>query len=142
MVSKASHYAYDAHYHVVLVMKYRRKILVPEYIEYLCQLLEEIAKQWEFEIEEFGSDGDHVHILLSSPPRYSLSKIMNVVKGTTGKMMFRRFPELRERLWSHEFWSDGGYIGTIGQYAGMEGVVKYIQKQGGKVRSQRVLTDF
>ena len=143
MVNKANHCAYDVHYHLVIVMKYRRKILIKaEYINYLCQLIEELAERWEFEIEEIGSDGDHIHLLLSAPPRYSPSKIMNVIKGTTGRLMFKEFPELRKQLWGGQLWSDGGYVGTVGQYGGLSGVVKYIKKQGNIARKQSFLTKF
>jgi putative transposase len=143
MVKKANHCAYDTHYHLVIVMKYRRKVLIKvEYLEYLCQQIKEIADKWEFEIEEIGSDGDHVHILLSAPPKYSPSKIMNVLKGTTGRLMFEKFPELRKQLWGSELWSDGGYVGTVGQYGGLEGVVNYIKQQGKFTHKQSRLRDF
>jgi putative transposase len=133
MVKKAAHCAYDIHYHLVIVMKYRKKILIePEYISYLCNLIQEIAKRYEYEIEEVGSDGDHVHILLSAPPRMSPSQIMNIIKSITGRMMFKQFPELRKQLWGGELWSDGGFVGTIGQAAGLEHMKKYIKKQGAK----------
>ncbi|MCK4730155.1 MAG: IS200/IS605 family transposase [Candidatus Aenigmarchaeota archaeon] len=143
MVKKANHCAYDVHYHLVIVMKYRKKILVKEeYIDYLCQLINELAERWEFDIEEIGSDGDHIHLLLSALPRYSPSRIMNVIKGTTGRLMFRKFPELRKQLWGGALWSGGGYVGTVGKYGGLEGVIKYIKKQGSMNKKQSVLTNF
>jgi len=133
MVKKASHCAYDIHYHLVIVMKYRRKILVKqEYISYLCSIVDEIAARYEFEIEELGSDGDHVHILLSAPPRCSPSQIMQTIKSITGRMIFKNFPEIKKQLWGGELWSDGGFVGTIGQTQGLEGMRKYIQRQGQK----------
>ena len=131
MVKKAAHSAYDIHYHLVIVMKYRRKILVKQdYIDYLCYLVNEIAARYEFEIEELGSDGDHIHILVSSPPRYSPSRVMNIIKSITGRMMFKKFPEIKDQLWGGELWSDGGFVGTIGQAAGLEHMKKYIKNQG------------
>ena len=126
MIKKAQHCVYDVHYHLVIVMKYRRKILVKrEYIDYLCSVLNEIAERYEVEIEEIGSDGDHIHILVSSPPRYSPSRVMQIIKSITAKRMFKKFPEIRRKLWGGEFWSDGGYVGTVGQYKNLEGVIKY-----------------
>ena len=133
MVKKAAHCAYDIHYHLVVVMKYRKKILVKqEYISYLCEVIKEISARYEFEIEEIGSDGDHVHILLSAAPRYSPSRIMNIIKSITGRMMFKQFPEIKHQLWGGELWSDGGFVGTIGQAAGLEHMKKYIKRQGNK----------
>ena|SRR3989338_1733474 len=139
MVRKASHCAYDIHYHMVIVMKYRRRILIkPEYINYLCNIVREIGERYEFEIEELGTDGDHVHILLSAPPRYSPSQVIQIIKSITGRMMFKNFPEIRNQLWGGELWSDGGFIGTIGQTQGLEGMKKYIKKQGSKDKNQNL----
>jgi len=133
MVKKASHCAYDIHYHLVIVLKYRKKILIKQvYIQYLCRLVNEIAERYEFEIEELGSDGDHVHILISAPPRYSPSRIIQIIKSITGRMMFKQFPEIREQLWGAELWSDGGFVGTVGQTLGLENIKKYIKRQGSK----------
>ena len=133
MVRKANHCAYDIHYHLVIVMKYRRRILVKsEYITYLCKLVDDIGARYEFEIEEIGCDGDHVHILLSAPPRISPSNAMQIIKSITGRMMFKQFPEIKKELWGGELWSDGGFVGTIGQTQGLEGIKKYIQRQGSK----------
>ena len=133
MVRKAAHSVYDIHYHLVIVMKYRRKILVKkEYIEYLIGIVKEIAERYEFEIEEFGADGDYVHILVSAPPRYSPSRVMQIIKSITGRKMFENFPEIKKQLWGGELWSDGGFVGTIGQAQGLEGMRKYIQRQGVK----------
>jgi putative transposase len=143
MVKKANHCVYDTHNHVVMVMKYRKKILIKdEYIDYLCHLINELAERNDFEIEEIGTDGDHVHVLLSAPPRYSPAKLKKVLKGTTGKLMFARFPQLRELLWGGELWSDGGYVATIGQYQGMPGIVKYLRNQGKKKGKQMSLSEF
>ncbi len=133
MVRKASHCVYDIHYHLVIVMKYRRKILVSqEYITYLSDLVREISERYEFEIEELGSDGDHVHILISAPPRYSPSRVMQILKSITGRKMFERFPEIRKQLWGGELWSDGGFVGTIGKTLGLENMKRYIKRQGDK----------
>ena len=68
MVKRASHCVYDLHYHLVVVMKYRKNILKEErYISYFCNVAAGIAERYEFEIEEIGCDGDHVHVLLSCP---------------------------------------------------------------------------
>ena len=133
MVRKANHCAFDIHYHLVIVMKYRKNILIKdEYINFLCDIIQEIGERYEYEIEEIGSDGNHVHVLLSAFPRESPSKIMNVIKSITAKMMFKNFPEIKRQLWGGEFWSDGGFVGTIGQAAGLEHMKKYVKNQGSK----------
>lgn len=140
MILKTAHCAYDIHYHLVIVMKYRKKLLLkPEYIEYLCNLIKEIAEHYEFIIEEFGSDGNHLHILLSSPPRYSPSQVMQIIKSITARKMFSKYPELRKQLWGAELWSDGGYVGTIGQAAGLEHMKIYIKNQGDNNKNHKML---
>jgi putative transposase len=100
MVKKTAHCAYDIHYRLVIVMNYRKKILVkPEYVDYLCYVAKEIAARYEFEIEELGSDGDHVHMLVSAPPRYFPSRVMNIIKSITARLMFKQFPDLKKQLW-------------------------------------------
>ena len=139
MVKKAAHCAYDIHYHLVVVMKYRKKILInDQYITFLCQNILDIGKRYEYEIEEIGSDGDHVHILLSAPPRESPSRIMNVIKSISARMIFKEFPEIKKKLWGGSLWSDGGYVGTIGQAAGLEHMKKYVQNQGKKDKNQNL----
>ena len=133
MVRKANHCAFDVHYHLVLVMKYRKKILVKEsYIQYLCCIIQEIGERYEYEIEEIGSEGDHVHVLLSAFLRDSPSKIMNSIKIISARAMSKEFPEIKKQLWGGSFWSDGGFVGTIGQAAGLEHMKKYVKNQGSK----------
>jgi putative transposase len=139
MVRKANHCAFDIHYHLVIVMKYRKKILIKdEYILYLCKIIKEIGERYEYDIEEIGSDGDHVHVLLSAFPRDSPSKIMNVLKSISARAMFKRFPEIKKQLWGGSLWSEGGYIGTVGQAAGLEHMRKYVSKQGKKEKNQNL----
>jgi putative transposase len=133
MVKKTAHCAYDIHYHLVVVMKYRKNILKEEkYISYLCNVLKGISERYEFEVEEIGCDGNHVHVLLSCPPRYSPSNVMQIMKSISARMMFKRFPEIKNILWGGELWSDGGFVGTVGQTAGLEHLKKYVKNQGKK----------
>ena len=57
---------------------------------------------------------------------------MQIVKSITARMMFGKFPELKKQVWRSELWSDGGFIGTVGQTVGLENMKKYIKKQGSK----------
>jgi putative transposase len=136
MVRKVNHCAFDIHYHLVIVMKYRKKILIKEsYIDFLCKVIQEIGARYEYEIEEISSDGDHVHILLSAFPRESPLQIMNTLKSISARMMFKEFPEIKRQLWSGGFWSDGGFVGTIGQAAGLEHMKRYVKNQGNKSKN-------
>ena len=80
-----------------------------------------------------------MHVLMHAAPRYSPSRVMQVVKSITARQMFKRFPEIKEELWGGELWSDGGYIGTVGEGANAEIIRKYIQKQGRKGDQLRLI---
>jgi len=127
----ASHCSHKIRYHMVLCVKYRKQLLRDRgRIAKLAQTIKEIGKAYWFETDEIGTDGDHVHLFIGAAPRYSPSNVMQIVKSISAKEMFKAFPELRKQLWAHEFWSDGGYIGTVGDQANAEIVRKYIQEQG------------
>jgi len=80
-------------------MKYRKKILIKkDYIEYWCDIIKEIGERYEFDIEGIGSKGDQVHIFLGCPPKYSPSRIMNILKSITTRRMFKKFPEIKKQL--------------------------------------------
>ncbi|MFN9176383.1 MAG: IS200/IS605 family transposase [Synechocystis sp.] len=138
-VKKASHCVYQIRYHMVFCVKYRRGLLMmEERCVYLKTILKEIAERYWFELEEMGTDGDHIHIFVGAAPKYAPSRVMQIIKSITAREMFNRFPELRKQLWGGEFWSDGGYIGTVGDGVNSEIVKKYIQDQGSSEEKSKV----
>ena len=118
-------------YHLVFCVKYRRKLLEPkERCDYLKHILKEIGERYSFELEEMGTDGDHIHVFVGAAPKYAPSRVMQILKSISAREMFKQFPEIRKQLWGGEFWSDGGYIGTIGDGVTREIVKKYVREQG------------
>jgi putative transposase len=116
---------------MVMCLKYRKQLLfVKDRCEYLKSCCKEIAERYWFEFESIGTDGDHVHILVGAAPRYAPSKVMQVIKSITARLMFNRYPEIRKQLWGGEFWNDGGYIGTVGEGITEDIIRNYIEKQG------------
>jgi putative transposase len=116
---------------MVLCVKYRKKMLLnPPRIKYFKEICIEICQRYWFEFDTIGTDGDHVHIFVGSEPKYAPSKVMQIIKSITAKQMFKAFPEIRKELWGSEFWSDGGYIGTVGEGITAEIIRDYIEKQG------------
>ena len=116
---------------MVLCVKYRKKLLIrSERIVRLKEICSEIGERYWFKFDAIGTDGDHVHIFVGSEPRYAPSKIMQIIKSIAVKQIFKDFPEIRKELWGGEFWSDGGYIGTVGDGVTAEIIRDYIQKQG------------
>ena len=106
-VRKASHCAYKIRYHMVFSIKYRRKLLRDnDRINYIKSICSEIGERYWFDFDAVGTDGDHVHIFVGAAPRYSPSKVMQIVKSITAREFFKKFPEVRKQLWGGEFWSD------------------------------------
>ena len=93
---------------------------------------QEIAARYEFVLETVGTDGDHIHLLVGASPRYAPSRLCQIFKSISAKEMFKTFPELRKQLWGGEFWSDGGYVGTVGEGVNIDIIRAYIIKQGTK----------
>jgi putative transposase len=93
-----------------------------------------------------GSDGDHVHIFVGAAPRYAPSRIMQIIKSITAIKLFERYPEIKDKLWGGEFWSDGGYIGTVGEGVTADIIRRYIEDQGTpdekEMYKQMTIVDF
>ena len=116
---------------MVLCIKYRKKMLLPSArIVKLKEICTEIGKRYCFEFDAIGTDGEHVHIFIGSEPKYAPSKVMQIIKSITAKQIFRAFPEIKKEFWGGEFWSDGGYIGTVGEGITAEIIRNYIEQQG------------
>jgi hypothetical protein len=85
---------------------------------------------WSVLFDAIGTDGDHVHLFLGSEPKNSQSKAMQIIRSIAAKQMFKSFPVSRKELWrGASFWSDGGYIGTVGEGITAEIIRNYILQQ-------------
>ena len=129
-VHKGYHCAYQIHYHLVMPVKYRKALLSEEITQGLKEIVKGIEERYGLEIERMGCDQDHVHILCSAHPKYSPGQLVRVFKSVSAKELFRRFPTLKRDLWGGEFWTDGYYVGTVGERGNWEVVEKYIKEQG------------
>jgi putative transposase len=125
----------------VIATKYRRKILKPGFGEYLQKLVIGIGKQMpEIEIIEVNTDKDHMHILLSIPPKLSVSEVVKTIKAKTGLYMRRKFPFLDKVYWADcGIWSRGYFVSTVGISESI--IRKYIEMQG-KEDSGQALLEF
>ena len=117
-------------YHYVCPAKYRRVVFDKKVDEILKEVCLEIAKRYQIEFIEIGTDKDHVHLLIQSVPTYSPTKIIRMVKSLTAREIFKRVPEVKKKLWGGEFWSDGYYVSTVGRYGSEETIGKYVRDQG------------
>jgi putative transposase len=127
-LKRASHAVYDTAYHLVWCPKYRKKIFVGEEVrERAGQLIREICEEYGFEIEEMEVAEDHVHILISFPPKHSISEVVRIIKSISARELFRVFPRLKKRLWSGELWEDGYFARTVGDRLTRQIIDKYIK---------------
>ena len=138
---KQGHSVYYIRYHLVIATKYRRKILKDGFGEYLKKLMVGIGRQLpEIEIIEVNTDKDHVHMLLSIPPKFSISDVVKEVKAKTGLRMRRKFPFLDKVYWGKGgIWSRGYFVSTVG--VSEFTIRKYIEMQG-KEDSGQALLEF
>ena len=143
----ASHCVYKIRYHIVLSVKYRKKLLLDEdRINVFKNLCSEIGKRYCFEFDTLGCDGDHVHLFVGASPKYAPSRVIQIIKSITAREFFKQFPKIKKQLWGGEFWSDGGYVGTIGEGVTADIIRNYIETQGTPEEkenySQMKLLDF
>ena len=116
-------------YHLVCPAKYRHIVFSEEVDKTLKEICLEIEKRYEINFLEIGTDKDHVHFLIQSVPTYSISKLVRIIKSITAKKIFFLRPEVKEKLWGGEFWSDGYYISTVGKHGNEDTIMRYVKNQ-------------
>ena len=127
---KTSSCVYKIRYHIVIIVKYRKALLNPGVEQCIRETITGIAERYEFVFDELGFDQNHVHIFCGAKPTIAPMSIVAIVKSITARQVFKTFPKLkREELWGGEFWSDGKYIGTVGEQQTEDIVKRYIQNQ-------------
>ena len=129
-VKKSSHCAYQTHYHIVFPVKYRKALLDVKVEKRILEIADEISARYEIEFEQIGCDMNHIHVLCSFHPKYSVGGVVRKFKSITAREIFRTYPELRKDLWGGEFWTDGYYVATVGERGDWEVVKKYVKSQG------------
>ena len=120
---------FNINYHIVLSTKYRRKVLTPEIEKRLKEILVNVGKEKGFEIIEIEvGQKDHVHVFVSAIPKISISYIAKMMKGISGRLLLKEYPEISKELWNGELWNPSYYVETIGSIS-EEAIRKYIQNQ-------------
>jgi putative transposase len=114
-------------YHIVFCPKYRRKIIYGKLRESIRDIIKDLCKWKGVEILEGHMLLDHVHMLLSIPPKYSISQIMGYLKGKSAMMIFERHSNLKYKFGNRNFWSTGYYVSTVGLNEAT--IAKYIREQ-------------
>jgi putative transposase len=124
-----AHSVFLLHYHLVLVVKYRRNVFNTNISSRAKEIFEYIAPNYNITLEEWNHDGDHVHILFKAHPNTEISKFINAYKSASSRLLKKEFPEIRRKLWKETFWSQSFCLLTTGG-APLEVIKKYIETQG------------
>ena len=90
----------------------------------------EIGQRYEIHFVEIGADEDHVHFLIQSVPMMLPTKMVRTIKSITAREIFRLHSEVKQMLWGGEFWTDGYYLNTVGQYGNEKVIREYVKNQG------------
>jgi len=121
-------YVYSIKYHIVWCTKYRHKILVDEIDEKLKEIIMGIADDNNFTIEEMETDLDHVHLLISCSPQHYIPNIIKALKGVSARLLFKEYPELKNKLWSGHLWNPSYFVATVSENT-EEQIREYIKNQ-------------
>ncbi|HCI44195.1 MAG TPA: IS200/IS605 family transposase [Candidatus Omnitrophica bacterium] len=132
---KLSHAVYDCKYHIVWCPKYRYRVLLEEKARFVEASVRMLCGWKELEVEALNVQKDHVHVILGIPPKYSVSDVMEMLKGKTAIKMFQRYPEMKKKpYWGNHFWARGYCVSTIG--LDEEKIKKYVQYQEEEERQE------
>ena len=117
-------------YHIVCPAKYRKAVFSEEVDRTLREICLELEARYEIYFQEIGVDKDHVHFLVQTVPSKSPSEVVKVIKGITGREIFKRCPEVKKYLWGGQFWTDGYFLSTVGKHTNEAAIASYIRNQG------------
>ncbi|WP_342421439.1 IS200/IS605 family transposase [Paenibacillus sp. FSL E2-0178] len=126
-----NHSVFSLHYHLLLVVKYRRKVIDDDISNRLQEIFESIQPNYNITLQEWKHDKDHVHILMKAHPNSDISKFLNAYKSASSRLIKKEFPVIRQQLWKEYFWSRSYCLLTTGG-APIEVIRKYIESQGQK----------
>ena len=114
-------------YHIVFAPKYRRKVINNQIRKDIGEILRELCRYKGVELLEGHMMPDHIHMMVSIPPKYSVSSVMGYLKGKSALMIFERHANLKYKYGNRHFWCEGYYVSTVG--LNEETIRKYIREQ-------------
>jgi len=124
---RLAHTKWECKYHVVFIPKCRRKTLYRELRRHLGAVFHELARQKESRVEQGNLQADHVHMLLSIPPKYAVSQVVGFLKGKSAIHIARNYGGRRRNFTGEHFWARGFYVSTVGRDEAT--IRQYIQEQ-------------
>ena len=124
-----AHSVYLMYYHLIMVVKYRRKVIDNPISERAKEIWEHIAPRYGIVLEEWNHDIDHVHVMFRAQPRTELSKFINAYKSASSRLIKKEYPEIKKHLWKDMFWSQSYCLISTGGVT-VDIIKEYIQTQG------------
>ena len=126
-----NHSVFEMHYHLVMVVKYRRKVIDDVISDRLLDIFARIGKDYKITVESWNHDIDHIHVLFTAEPKSELSKFINAYKSASSRLIKKEFPNIRNKLWKEAFWSKSFCLITTGGVT-TDIIERYIETQGEK----------
>lgn len=124
-----AHSVFSLHYHLILVVKYRRQVFTDEISNRAKEIFEYIAPTYKIELVEWNHDKDHVHVLFKGQPKTELSKFINAYNSASSRLLKKEFPTMRQTLWKEMFWSRSFCLLSSGGTP-IEVIRQYVENQG------------
>ena len=125
--SSLAHTKWECKYHIVFAPKFRRQIIYGKIKLDIGQMLRKLCEYKGIEIIEAEACKDHIHMLVSIPPKYSIAQIMGYLKGKSSLMIFEKYANLKYKYGNRHFWCRGYYVSTVGR--NKKAIQEYIQNQ-------------
>ncbi|MGG0261963.1 IS200/IS605 family transposase [Bacillus mycoides] len=126
-----NHSVFLLYYHLILVVKYRRKVFDDDMSNYAKDMFIRPSESYNITLVEWNHDNDHVHIVFKSHPNTEITKFINAYKSASSRLIKRDFPQVKKKLWKEMFWSRSFCLLTTGG-SPIDVVKRYIENQGEK----------
>ena len=126
-----NHSVFSLNYHLVMVTKYRRKVITDQISDRLKEIFTYIQPDYNITLKEWNHDKDHVHILFSAHPKSEITKFLNAYKSASSRLIKKEHPEIRSQLWKDAFWSQSFCLISVGGVT-LDILKTYIETQGEK----------
>lgn len=126
-----NHSVFSLHYHLVLVVKYRRNVFDDEVSKYAKDMFVRISENYNITLVEWNHDENHIHVLFKAHPNTEMTKFINAYKSASSRLIKKEFPLVKQKLWKEMFWSRSFCLLTTGG-SPIDVIKKYIENQGQK----------
>lgn len=128
-IRRGRHCVFKMHVHLVFVTKYRREVFTKRILDDLNIIFKKVCKDFEAELIEFDGEDDHVHLLVNYPPKVSISKLVNSLKGASSQIIRKKdYPNIKNKLWGNALWSPSYFASSCGG-APIDVIRQYIEQQ-------------